>query len=323
VREGGDVRLLDITATGHPDGNRIDLAWSLPPDAPPGVRVVRDETSHPSTPDDGVVVAHSVGITSATDSGLAGERVYYYSLFPFTGDPPAYDRDPHNRVSAMATSPYGFAAQLYELLPAIYRRYDAERTPAVRTGEPPGIVVPQLRGFLDLPGGELDRLYSFLRAALSLTNLDRVDGRLLPMLADWIGWQTDHRLPIGAQRNEIRFAPRIYQTVGGVPTVDATVARLTGWANRTKEFVHNVARANQPERLTLWSCLRAGSAPFTTPELVSVNFAADGSQGDTVWLFWQSYDPAAPPQDRHRQTLVHPRHRRRAAVLLPHQPFPR
>jgi hypothetical protein len=23
------------------------------------------------------------------------------------------------------------------------------------------------------------------------------------------------------------------------------------------------------------------------------------SQGDTVWLFWQSYDPAAPPQDRH------------------------
>ncbi len=275
------ARLLDIVATGHPDGNRIDLAWTVPPGAPPGVRVVRNTGSHPSTPDDGAVVAHALGSTSVTDlgtggNGLAGERVYYYTLFPFTGDPAVYDPDPHNRTSAMAVSPYGFAEQLYGLLPSIYRRYDAERTPAIRPGDPAGQVLGQLRGFLDLPGGELDRLYSLLRSALSLTDLDRVDGNLLPLLADWIGWPTDFGRSVGAQRNEIRFAPHLYQTVGTVPTVDATVARLTGWANRTKEFVHNVACSNQPERLNLWSSLRDTGGNWSAPALASVNFAADG-----------------------------------------------
>jgi hypothetical protein len=275
------ARLTDITATGHPDGNRIDLTWSVPADAPPGVRVVRNVDSHPVDENDGVVVAHAVGLTSVTDKGpggkgLDGERVYYYTLVPFTGDPPAFDPDPHNRTSAMALSPYGFADQLYGLLPAIYRRYDGERTPAVRPDDPAGLVLGQLRGFLDLPGGELDRLYSLLRAALSLTDLDRVDGNLLPLLAGWIGWPTDYGLSVGAQRNEIRFAPRLYQTVGVVPTVDATVARLTGWANATKEFVHNVARTNQPERLNLWSSLRDTNGNWSAPVLTSVNYATDG-----------------------------------------------
>lgn len=270
------MRLLDIAATGHPDGNRIDLTWSAPPGPPSGVRVVRGEGSHPSTPDDGVVVAHALGITGATDTGLLGERFYYYTLFPFTGEPPVFTPDPHNHAGAMAIAPYGFAEQLYGLLPAIYRRYDAERTPAQRPDGPAGLILGQLRGFLDLPGGELDRLYSLLRAALSATDVDRVDGNLLPLLAEWIGWPPDFRLPVGAQRNEIRSAPRVYQTVGAVPTVDATVARLTGWANRTKEFVHNVARSNTPERLNLWSSVRGAGGNWSAPELASVNFAADG-----------------------------------------------
>ena len=48
----------------------------------------------------------------------------------------------------------------------------------------------QLRRFLDLPGGQLDQLYSFAKALLDLYNLDKADGRLLPLLAYWIGWQT-------------------------------------------------------------------------------------------------------------------------------------
>ena len=271
------MRLLNITATSHPDGNRIDLAWEYPdPAQPPGVRVVRGEGSHPVTPDGGVVVKHGTGFSAVTDTGLLGEHVYYYTLFPFTQDPPVYDPDPHNVATAMATSPYGFAGQLYALLPAIYRRYDAERPPAGRGGPPLATDPGQLRGFLDLPGGELDRLYSLNRAALLLTNLDRVDGRLLPLLAQWIGWRTDYRLPVGAQRNEIRFAPRIYPTVGSVPTLDATVARVTGWASRAKEFVHNVARSNRPERLNLWWALRDAGGDWAAPALASLNFAYSG-----------------------------------------------
>jgi hypothetical protein len=271
------VRLLDITATAHRDGNRIDLSWTNPaPAANPGVRVVRREGGHPSTIGDGVVVAHGTGLTAATDTGLHGERVYYYTLFPFHGDPPQYEPDPHNRASAMATAPYDFAGQLYAMLPAIYRRYDAQRLPRAGTGLPEDAAKGVLRRFLDLPGGELDRLYSHARAALALADPDRVDGRLLPLLAQWIGWRTDHGLPVPAQRNEIRAAPRIYQAVGGIPTLDATVARVTRWANRTKEFVHNVARSNQPERLNLWSASRPAGGVFTPGALASVNFAYDG-----------------------------------------------
>ncbi|MFN2497150.1 MAG: hypothetical protein ABR608_14815 [Pseudonocardiaceae bacterium] len=279
------MRLLDITASAHRDGNRIDVTWAYPvPAQVSGVRVVRGEGSHPTTPDDGVLVAHGTGLATASDVNLKGETVYYYSLFTFSGDPPQYDPaplpaepphpDPHNRVSAMAISPYDFAGQLYALLPAIYRRYDAERGSPGSAGS--GQNQGPLRRFLDLPGGELDRLYSLTRAALAFANLDQVDGRLLPLLAQWIGWRTNYGLPVRAQRNEIRFAPRIYQTIGGVPTLDATVARVTGWANRTKEFVHNVARTNQPERLNLWSALRGTGGTWTDPALASVNFAYDG-----------------------------------------------
>lgn len=260
------VRLLQITAAGHPDGNRIDLSWAYPPPeqgAPPaGVRVVRGEDTHPVTPEDGHLVAQGIGLVSTSDTRLRGERAYYYTLFPFTGDPPAYQPDPHNQVSALATAPYDLAGLMYGMLPALYQRYDT---------------AGQLRDFLDLPGAELDRLYSLAGTALDLTDLDRVEGSLLPLLAGWIGWRTNHRLPVGAQRGEIRIAPRVYQAIGGMPTLEASVARISGVPAHTKEFVHNVARTNQPERLNLWATVRAGGGTtWTDPELVSVNANYEG-----------------------------------------------
>lgn len=295
------MRLTDITATAHSGGNRIDLTWRNPdPARAPGVRVVRRERTHPTGPDDGATVAHAVGLTAATDTGLKGGTVYYYALFPFSGSPvPVYDPDPHNTTSQLATGRHDFAERMYGLLPAIHRRYDAELTP------PPGAVAAlldpadkdrgQLRRFLDLPGAELDRLYSLIRAGLDLADPDLTDGRLLPLLAGWIGWRTDFALPVSAQRGEIRAAPRVYRTIGCVPTLDATVTRVTGWPSRTKEFVHNVARTNQPERLNLFSAVRRGTGTagaFAEPELASVNFAHDGrpsavreADGSTLFFF--------------------------------------
>ncbi|MFI2508899.1 hypothetical protein [Streptomyces sp. NPDC018972] len=281
------MRLLDITATAHPDGHRIDIAWRYPPtaDASVGVAVVRGRHDYPSSPEDGVTVGKGIGITKVSDTPLQGERTYYYALFPFTGNPPVFhDQAPdgtrRNRTAAMATAPYGFAELLHSLLPTVYQRYDAERG--------------QLRRFLDLPGGELDRLYSHARAALTLVDPLRVDGRLLPLLAHWIGWHTDHRLPLAAQRNEVRSAPHLYRAVGGVHVLDATVARVTGWTNRTKEFVHNVARTNEPEQQTLWGALRDPRGRWSEPALVSVHVVHDGrpaavaGPGDSAQLFYHA-----------------------------------
>jgi len=275
------VRLLHLAATPHPAGNRIDLSWTNPSPAQfPGVRVVGRLDTHPLTPDDGRKVAEGSGLTSAVDDGLRDGTVYYYALFPFAGSPPAFDVDPHNRVSAMATGANDLAGLMYDLLPAIYRRYDASLTPPAAPG---GCLAPAdaergvLRRFLDLPGSQLDQLLSFARSTLDLGDPDRVDPNLLPLLAAWIGWRTDFGLPVASQRGEIRFAPRLYQAVGIVPAVEATVKRITGWESRTKEFVHNVARTNQPERLNLWSATRPqGGGAWGTPQLASVNFVYEG-----------------------------------------------
>ena len=116
----------------------------------------------------------------------------------------------------------------------------------------------QLRRFLDLPGGAA-------RPALQPRPARRCTcptstgstGRCCRCSAQWIGWRTDYGLPIAAQRNEIRYAPQaLPDRSAAFDALDATVARVTGWPSRTKEFVHNVARTNQPERLNLWSMTR-------------------------------------------------------------------
>jgi hypothetical protein len=166
---------------------------------------------------------------------------------------------------------------MYALLPAVYHRYDEAQGLTSDTGVTPADRAKgQLRRFLDLPGSQFDQIYSLARAALGFYDLDRVEGSLLPLLAHWIGWHTDHRLEVGSQRNEIRFAPQIYQTVGLVATVEATIKRITNWESRTKEFVYNVARTNQPERLNLWSMQRPTAGPFETPVMASLNFVYDG-----------------------------------------------
>ncbi|MFZ5765282.1 MAG: hypothetical protein ACOY4H_06760 [Thermodesulfobacteriota bacterium] len=258
------MRLVDITASACPEGNGIRLSWTNPdPAAFPGVRVVRRADTYPVAVDDGVVVAAGTGLAAVitgdglprytvTDRGLAGGRVWYYTLFPYAVDPFAPVIDRHNRCAAMATVPHGFAGLMYELLPRIYHRYDTVvSTDAALPDQLRD--AGQLRRFLEMPGLILDQLYSHAAAAADLHNLVRMDGRLLPLLARWIGWQIDYRLEIDAQRNEVRSAPHLYKTVGLIPTVEATVKRLTNWESRTKEFVHNIFVSNKPESLALWA----------------------------------------------------------------------
>lgn len=271
--------LQQITATPHPSGNRIILRWKNPaPDQYPGVRVVRREGTHPTAWDDGFPVAEGEDLESAEDRSLKAETVYYYTLFPYRGNPAEYLFDEHNRTAAMATGPYDIAGQMFDLLPSIYHRYDTAALAKIPTGmAPEDIQRGQLCRFLDLPGGQLDQLYSFAKALLNLYHLDKVDARLLPLLAEWVGWQTDYRAEIAKQRNEIRNAPYLYQTIGLIPTLEATVKRIIGWESRTKEFVHNVLRSNRPERLNLWLRQRGESEtwPQTTAPL-SLNFAYEG-----------------------------------------------
>lgn len=264
------MQLLNLHATPHAAGHRIDLTWTRPASPThPGVRIVRRRGTYPLLPDDGVVVktvapgstegeTDEAGQTvyAHADDGLQGGEIYYYAFFPFAGDPPSYAFDPANRASALAGAHYDAAGQMRDLLPALYHRYDdAQGSPG------------PLHRLLALLGGELDLLRTEAASLLDLYNVDRVDGALLPLLAQWMGWRSDFRRTVAAQRSEIRFAPELYRRVGLVPTVEATVKRISTWESRTKEFVHNIARTNTPQRLTLWrQLLDATGAALPVPE---------------------------------------------------------
>jgi len=269
---------------------------------------VRREGTHPTTPNpafdaEGVVVAALPTESSAVDVGLRGETVYYYGLFPYatTGpgntiviSDPAEQIDRLNRASAMATSSLGIADKMYALLPLIYHRYDtvplrgatAEIGAEDRTRG-------ALRRFLELPGGQLDQVYSCARALLHAVDADRVDGNLLPLLADWIGWRTDYSLEIEDQRNEVRNAPQIYKAIGGISVIEATVKRISGEESRTKEFVHNVAATNRQPRLNLWQRVRS-TGTWAPAQLLSLDASFDGRpstvrDGEGLrWLFYHA-----------------------------------
>jgi hypothetical protein len=305
---------LNIVAVPHPAGNRIDARWLHPNPAQfPGVRLVRREGTYPlsptpTVPQQGVVVAdtnptapsqsriqvRADGSYTATDTGLKGETIYYYALFPYAGNPPTYDIDRHNRAAAMTTAPYNSAGQMVDLLPTLYHRYDTVLTTAASVA-PADREKGQLRRFLDLPGSQLDLLYSFARAMRDLHDLEKVDSRLLALLAQWIGWQIDYRREPDTQRNDIRNAPYLYQSIGLIPTVETTVKRLVGWESRTKEFLHNVFRSNQPERYNLWVRKQNAAGVWSTPTApLSLDFAYEGrptavrDQEGTLWLFYHT-----------------------------------
>ena len=303
------MRLNAIIATPSLLGNRIDLSWTNPDAvAYPGVRIVRRGDAFPEHENDGVIVAEGTGhattfedddttVYHASDTGLDGERVYYYGLFPHTDDAePQYARDERNRAAALATAPYDFARRMYDLLPALYRRYDA----ALVAGNP-GSLAPEdaehgpLLRFLDVVGGFLDQVHSHTRFARELHNLDRVDGRLLPLLAQWIGWPTDYRRGIDGQRTELRQAPHIYRTIGIIPIVEATIKRILGWESRTKEFAHNVVRSNSPERLNIWLIQRGTDDAWSQPTApLSLNYAYEGrpsaatDEDGVLWIVYHT-----------------------------------
>jgi len=253
----------------------------------------------------GTINIFQKGMGTVSDTNLKSETVYYYSLFPCKNDPPEYSFDRNNRIAAMATGKYDSAGQMYNLLPRIYHRYDTILSNQVTAED---LEKGELRRFLDIPGSMFDQFHSFAKAILNMYDLQKVDGVLLPQLAQWIGWKTDFGREIKSQRNEIRNAPDLYKRIGIIPTVEATVKRMSGWESSTKEFVHNVFLSNRPERLNIWAQERNNSGEWSESENpLSLDFAYEGRpasvhDGEKVWLFYHTHKKrqwkrATPPRD--------------------------
>lgn len=306
------MRVRDLRAEPDPRGGRVVLTWTTPSPADfpdfRGVKVVRRENSFPDereTRDSAAVLIDTQTPAgrpiSFVDAGLDGETNYYYAVAAFDGATrpnffPAF-------VSAMATTPYGSGAQLYNNLPALYRRFDTVLPPALAEVDAKDLTKGQLRRFVEMFGLQFDLLRSYASGTRDFFDLERVDGALLPLLAQWLGWPTDFTLPFSKQRNEIRYAPHFYRTTGIAANLRATLNRLTTWNAEIKEFVHNIFNSNDPERLTVWGSERHLGA-WGPPQLASVATSYEGRPSAVLetderqWLFYHATRKAQTPAGR-------------------------
>jgi len=288
--------LENLSSQPDPVGNKIFLSWNYPEGTDiTGVYIRRKTRSYPVSIDDGEIVAVETDATSYIDTGLKGNTVYYYSFFPYVDDPANIIIDRHNRTHAMATMPMEYSRYMYELLPSIYHRYDKTFPGVAHQVEEADREKGQLQRFIDIIGGQLDLLHSHAKALEYFHAVQKVDGSILPLLAQWIGWKLDLKQELDIQRNEVSNAPDVYKSVGIIPVIQHTVKRISDWESLSKEFVHNVFLTNRPERLNFWSLLRDASGVWSTEQqLFSLDYAFDGRPSFTEdnnqvrWLFYHT-----------------------------------
>jgi hypothetical protein len=261
-----------VRAVPHLQGRRIDLTWRNPPAAAfsggaplVGIRIVRRERTFPRTADDGDLAYDGPVISALADSGLKPLTTFYYTVFAVDGLS-AYHADEGSQVVAFATENYHLAERLYKLLPAVHQRYDLPLGAAELQQLNPAVVsaltaLPAgLRGRGQLwrffhAAAPLDLMRSLAEGLRHLHDLDLARPEFLPPLAHWAGWELDRTLPVFAQRNEIRFAPRLYRGMGTVPTIRTMVNRYTGWYAQVAEFAQHIMRSNAPAQLNIFAML--------------------------------------------------------------------
>src|SRR5260370_3365083 len=124
-------------------------------------------------------------------------------------------------------------------------------------------------------GLQLDLLRSSGAGLRRFFDIQQIDGNLLQLLAQWIGWQSDFTLPFSKQRNEISYGSSFYRTTGVAANLRAMVTRVSTWDARIKEFAHNIFRSTDPEQLTLRAMKRIGGV-WQPEELVTLDGAYDG-----------------------------------------------
>ena len=269
-------------ARGRPslEGRRIDLRWTPPPasDFAPaspltGIRVVRRTRSYPRDPNDGTVVYDGAVVGEVSDRGLEPLTTYYYTIFAReTG--PIFHADDGSHVAAFATERYDLARRLYELLPAVHLRYDRPLgaatvaqlaqsnpdLPAALAALPPELRgAGQLRRFLHAAGAPADLMRSLAEGLRQVQVPDISRPEFLPHLASFVGWELDSTLPVESQRNEVKFAPHLYRSVGTVRSLRAIVGRYAGWHTQVAEFAEHIYRTNEPAQLNVFAVVERPS----------------------------------------------------------------
>jgi hypothetical protein len=206
------------------------------------ISIVRQEFSIPALGGD--PLSHRATVQFLDRQNLQPGTVYYYTAF--FGPPGNTVFSQGSQASALTPGPHGHAQ--FTALPQIHQQLDTtlpEPVTVARADQSKG----QLQRLMEVFDAQADLLQSDIEGLQDLHNIRRADSRLIPHLAQLIGWHLRDNLDEDGQRNELRYAPEVYKTVGTIPTIQAILNRLTGWKAEVREFAYNVLVSFDPDRL--------------------------------------------------------------------------
>jgi hypothetical protein len=308
--------LKELKATPDPRGNKINLSWEYP-DANrcSGVLIFRTTGQYlikseidkniqnaitSAVSDFNLLCDYSLMSSYSDDKNLKAEEWYYYLLVPFTDmntagkktlnsevteDVAIYYSDFGNRVCAPATTAYCTSDTMFKSLPGIYHRYDRNKDSDYQAGS--------LQKYLNIFGSQMDLLRSMAAILLHTKNVNRIPG-------NWIGWQPNFTSSYNFQRNEIRNAPEMFQTIGLIPNLQALVNRVTNCKTEVKEFANNVFITNDPVCTTIWeqpieddgkensTAKQISSHSSTDGTLRAVTEPGNGDKPQRIWAFFHT-----------------------------------
>jgi phage tail-like protein len=127
----------------------------------------------------------------------------------------------------------GFEKRLLDLLPPLYQETDT---------------AGDLRTFLKLPAGELDRLKLLADRFPEIFDIDRCEPRFVPLLASLVGWPYDPTKDVAPQRRAIREAVEFYRRKATIPAIHRSLTEI-GWEGWIEETWPQAFRLNRRARL--------------------------------------------------------------------------
>ena len=222
------------------DYGTILLEWDSPAGKWSKIKLVRNSYGFPIDYLDGTELdIKNNGLNEAyketdpisyTDTGLATNAFYYYSLFVFERINYRWTRV--SNVIGLSVKDYGFSNTLMEYLPDIYK----VNTVAQAGGGSTIVNVSsvdenaQLRTFLSMFGFELSKYYTTTNLLFRRYDTTKISGLLLPSLIQQLGLTYEPEIGYQQARILIRDALEIYKTKGSLDGVRGFLKAFTGWA---------------------------------------------------------------------------------------------
>lgn len=184
----------------------------------------------------------SVQVTLFDRDQLSLGEIHYYTAFVGA----QYIYSGLTQGQSLATSSGRF--DLFDLLPTVHKQKDTLLPPA-RTVANNDLQKGQLQRFLDVFSAHADMLSDEVAAIAHIHNPRKNDARILPHLAQMLGWKLFTYTNEEDQRSEILFSSQVYRSLGSSQTLADIINRLTGWETRVREYAADVLMSFDSERI--------------------------------------------------------------------------